>query len=650
MLKIVALVDTTLPFKNAIFLNRQYSSIKYVKFVDHKEIGHYPRYTSCVVKAMCHPDIGPDEIGMCNFVRAYCGFALGETVNIIPYNIDNVPIVDKITFVANSIRKVVLNKIYIDDESIVDIKKSLVDIPIISNFEYASIVTYDTRDYSIKLRLSDDYNTPILINENTEVTIVAADPIVVKSSSSNTIFKSNFNFQEMGIGGLDDKFEIIFRRAFASRTIPEKMVKEMGINHVRGMIFYGPPGTGKTLIARKIGKVLNCVEPKIVNGPSLINKYVGQSEENVRNLFADAIADKSNNLHLIICDEFDALAKKRGSSSDSGVGDKIVNQFLTMIDGPEPLNNILLICMTNRIDLIDEAMLRPGRLEIQVQITLPSASGRLEILNIHTKQMSSNGYLDSNVHLDELVSLTNNFTGAEIEAVIKNAVSFSLSREVDPSNLILAKNIKPIVTQSDLLRSVGEINPQFGSRSDILDIITSNPLQMYSDEFNGVYQDISKKLNGLRTGYKVSFLICGNNGIGKTKLAAHLSKESGYNCVKFINSETLVGQNSKDGYLHSIIEEGMKSESTIFILDSLEKLISYSGCKGMAVTYDNKTLHMILMLLDKVVSSGNKIGIIITSSKPDMCSGFGITENVDYDYEMSNYDIAKRFKALKLSM
>ena len=644
MLKIVSLTDITLAYTNAIYLNEEYAHVNYVKFYGHKSDNS--NHTSCVVKAMVSADVNPGEIGMCNAVRMYCSFALGEKVGIIPYNVDNLTFAKKVSFLVMPVKKTSIS-IIIDDNAILDIKKSLFGIPIINNYSYIS----NTKINTFKLKLSEDeYAYPVFINEETEVNIIGMDPIVVKTSVGNKIFKSNFNFKEMGIGGLDDKFEIIFRRAFASRTIPEKIVQEMGINHVRGMIFYGPPGTGKTLIARKIGKVLNCVEPKIVNGPSLINKYVGESEENVRKLFADAIADKSNNLHLIICDEFDALAKKRGSSNDSGVGDKIVNQFLTMIDGPEPLNNILLICMTNRIDLIDEAMLRPGRLEIQIEITLPKASGRLEILNIHTKQMASNGYLDSNVHLDELVPLTNNFTGAEIEAVVKNAVSFSLSREVDPSNLELATKIKPIVSQSDLLRSVSEINPQFGSRSNLLDIITAKPLEMYSSEFSDVYTDISTKLNGLRSGNKVSFLIYGNNGIGKTKLASHLSKGSGYNCVKFINSETLVGQTSKDGYLHCIIEEGMKSESTIFILDSLEKLISYSGGKGIPVTYDNKTLHMILMLLDKVVSSSNKIGIIITSSNPDMCSGFGIIENVDYAFDITNYDIAKKFKALKLSM
>ena len=103
-----------------------------------------------------------------------------------------------------------------------------------------------------------------------------------------TLLKPDFNFQSLGIGGLDDEFGAIFRRAFASRLFPPSMVTKLGIQHVKGILLYGPPGTGKTLIARQIGKLLNAVEPKIVNGPEILNKFVGQSEENIRNLFKDA--------------------------------------------------------------------------------------------------------------------------------------------------------------------------------------------------------------------------------------------------------------------------------------------------------------------------------------------------------------------------
>ena len=194
----------------------------------------------------------------------------------------------------------------------------------------------------------------------------------------------------------DKEFADIFRRAFASRVFPPEVLRKMGIKHVRGMLLYGPPGCGKTLIARQIGKALNAHEPKIVNGPEILNKYVGESEANIRALFEDAEKEQeemgdNSDLHIIIFDEIDAICKARGANGDgTGVHDSIVNQLLSKIDGVEALNNVLIIGMTNRKDLIDSALLRPGRLEVHVEIGLPSEEGRVQILKIHTNTMRQN--------------------------------------------------------------------------------------------------------------------------------------------------------------------------------------------------------------------------------------------------------------------
>ena len=141
-------------------------------------------------------------------------------------------------------------------------------------------------------------------------------------------------FAKLGIGGLGSEFDTIFRRAFASRIYPAHIIQQMGISHVRGMLLYGPPGCGKTLIARQIGKVLNAREPKIVNGPEVLDKYVGASEEKIRELFADAEAEQQSEgdrsmLHTIIFDEMARVRVKinarafrqlRGQRRVDGVG------------------------------------------------------------------------------------------------------------------------------------------------------------------------------------------------------------------------------------------------------------------------------------------------------------------------------------------
>ena len=159
-----------------------------------------------------------------------------------------------------------------------------------------------------------------IVMEKTDVTFMK-DPtskIRIKSSARkaapNAVIAPNFKFEDMGIGGLDHEFSAIFRRAFASRVFPPGLVEKLGIQHVKGtcepypimivlstaaagILLHGPPGTGKTLMARQIGKMLNAREPKIVNGPEILNKYVGQSEENIRKLFADAEKEVCTYMH-----------------------------------------------------------------------------------------------------------------------------------------------------------------------------------------------------------------------------------------------------------------------------------------------------------------------------------------------------------------
>eukprot|EP00702_Spironucleus_salmonicida_P006409 EST47700.1 ATPase associated with various cellular activities family protein [Spironucleus salmonicida] len=198
--------------------------------------------------------------------------------------------------------------------------------------------------------------------------------------------ENEIDIQSIGIGGLNAQFTQIFRRAFVSRMFPPHLVRKYDLQHVRGILLFGPPGTGKTLIARKIGQLLNTKEPKIVSGPEILDMYVGNSEANIRKLFADAEKDwkelgDESELHLIVMDELDAICKQRGSRGDStGTYDSIVNQLLAKMDGVDSLGNILVVGMTNRKDLIDSALLRPGRFEVHVEIHLPDLQGRHQIL------------------------------------------------------------------------------------------------------------------------------------------------------------------------------------------------------------------------------------------------------------------------------
>ncbi len=213
------------------------------------------------------------------------------------------------------------------------------------------------------------------------------------------------------IGGLDDAKQKIKEVVEWPLKDPETF-KKFGISPAKGILLYGPPGTGKTLLAKAVATESDA-NFIAVKGPELITKWVGESEKKIREIFSKAKQVKPT---IIFFDEFDSISKIRGTSL-SDVTEKVVAQLLTELDGIEELEKVVVIAATNRPDLIDEALLRPGRIDLKIEIGLPDEKSREEIFRIHTKGMPLAGDVD----IKWLVKQTEGRSGAEISALCREA-------------------------------------------------------------------------------------------------------------------------------------------------------------------------------------------------------------------------------------
>jgi len=463
---------------------------------------------------------------------------------------------------------------------------------------------------------------------------------------ASNLFTGDFDFEKLGIGGLDSEFNQIFRRAFASRIWPAHIIKQMGINHVRGMLLFGPPGCGKTLIARQIGKALNAREPKIVNGPEILNKYVGGSEEKIRELFAEAEKEQiemgdNSMLHIIIMDEMDAICKQRGTVRDgTGVSDSVVNQLLSKIDGVDSLNNILLIGMTNRKDMIDDALLRPGRLEVHVEIGLPDKKGRNQILNIHTRNMRKANRItpDALEKIPILAEKAKNFSGAELEGLVKAASSYALTRCVDVKDLSKAPDAKNLVLEyQDFERALGDVEPKFGAKATELKAFYRNGFVPYGDSFDLLMGNLERLVEQVRVSDRtplMSVMLKGPSSSGKTAIAAKLAVDSGFPFVRMISADEMIGYSdtSKCQQIHKAFMDSYKSPLSIIFIDDIERIIDYVP---IGPRFSNAVLQTLLILLKKVPpDDGRRLMVIGTTSCPELLedlglvSAFGVTLTV----------------------
>ena len=275
---------------------------------------------------------------------------------------------------------------------------------------------------------------------------------VVEPSAMREVLINKPHVRWSDIGGLEKAKEKL-RELVELPLLRPDLFKEAGINPSKGILLHGPPGTGKTLLAKAVATeaASNFIS---IKGPELISKWVGESEKHVREIFKKA---RQVAPCIIFFDEFDSISKHRGSSLNDST-EKVVNQLLTELDGVEELEKVIVIAATNRKDLIDPSLLRPGRIDSIVELGMPDEKTREAIFKVHTKNMP----LDKSIRILEYTEKTEGWTGADIESICRNAGMNAIKRSYQSK-----KKEKMVIKKEDFDEALKEVSKQIEKKVSI---------------------------------------------------------------------------------------------------------------------------------------------------------------------------------------
>jgi transitional endoplasmic reticulum ATPase len=415
------------------------------------------------------------------------------------------------------------------------------------------------------------------------------------------------------IGGLKDEIQKIREMVELPLRHPE-LFERLGIEPPKGVLLYGPPGTGKTLLAKAVANETNATFIHI-SGPEIMSKFYGESEARLREKFQEA---KEKAPSIIFIDEIDAIAPKRDEVTGE-VERRVVSQLLTLMDGLETRGKVIVIGATNRPNAIDPALRRPGRFDREIELKVPDKQGRLEILQIHTRNMP----LAEDVDLEKIASQTHGFVGADLEYLAKEAAMKALKRVLPKINLederIPAEVLNEIrVTMQDFLDALKEITP-----SAMREVYLETPDVKWSDiggleevktelreavEWPLKFPEVYKRLN-----YKIpkGILLYGPPGTGKTLLAKAVATESEANFISVRGPELLskwVGESEKA--VREIFRKARQAAPCIIFFDEIDALAPVRGY----ATDSGVTERVVSQLLTELDGIQPLHGVVVVAS------------------------------------
>ena len=455
----------------------------------------------------------------------------------------------------------------------------------------------------------------VIVGPNTEVQLHESPVDVSKIEGVGNLVDVSYE----DIGGLKDEVKKVREMIEIPLKRPE-LFEKLGIAPPKGVLMHGPPGTGKTLLAKAVASESDA-HFIAINGPEIMSKYVGGSEENLREYFEEA---EENSPSIIFIDELDAIAPKR-EETNGEVERRTVAQLLTLMDGLKSRGQVVVIGATNRPDSLDPALRRPGRFDREIEIGVPDTEERKEVLEIHTRNMP----LSEDVDLDKIANTTHGFVGADLESLCKEAAMRVVRRilpKIQNDEEIPEEVMKEIIVTGDDFKSAQkEIQP-----SALREVLVQIPDIKWDDV--GGLEDVKQELKEAvewplkhpetfqRLGIRPpkGTLLYGIPGTGKTLLAKAVASESEANFISVKGPELLskwVGESEKG--VREVFRKAKQAAPTVIFFDEIDAIASTrSGSDGdSGVT--KRVVNQLLTEMDGLEELED-VAIIAATNRPDI--------------------------------